>query len=67
MWARGAHTAEIYGKAESRSPSVEGSDKLELHLYKFDWAGPDVPQVMQVSCDASTQTLAEITLAAATL
>jgi hypothetical protein len=58
---------EIYGKAESRSPSVKGSDKLELHLYKFDWAGPDVPQVMEVSCDASSQTVVEITLAAATL
>jgi hypothetical protein len=58
---------EIYGQAESRSPSVKGSDKLELYLYKFDWAGPDVPQVMEVSCDASSQTVVEITLAAATL
>lgn len=58
---------EIYGKAESRSPSVQGSDKLELYLYTFDWAGPDVPQVMEVSCDASTQTVAEITLAASSL
>jgi hypothetical protein len=56
--------AEIYGKAESRSPSVKGSDKLELYLYKFDWAGADVPQVMEVSCDATSQTVAEITLAA---
>jgi hypothetical protein len=58
---------EKYGKAESRSPSVKGSDKLELYLYTFDWAGPDVPQVMEVSCDASTQTVAEITLAASSL
>jgi hypothetical protein len=58
---------EIYGKAESRSPSVRGNDKLELYLYKFDWAGPDVPQVMEVSCDASSQAVVEITLAAATL
>jgi len=58
---------EIYGKPESRSPSVKGSDKLELYFYKFDWAGPDVPQVMEVSCDASSQTVVEITLAAATL
>jgi hypothetical protein len=55
---------ELYGKAESRSPSVEGSDKLELYLYTFDWAGPDVPQVMEVSCEAATQTVTEITLAA---
>jgi hypothetical protein len=46
---------------------VKGSDKLELYLYKFDWAGPDVPQAMEVSCDASSQTVVEITLAAATL
>jgi hypothetical protein len=58
---------EIYGKAESRSPSVRGNDKLELYLYKFDWAGPDVPQVMEVSCDASSQAVVEFTLAAATL
>ena len=58
---------DIYGKAESRSPSVKGSDKLELYLYTFDWAGPDVPQVMEVSCDASTQTVTEITLAASSL
>ena len=58
---------EIYGRAESRSPSVKGNDKLELYLYKFDWAGTDVPQVMEVSCDASSQTVAQITLAAATL
>jgi hypothetical protein len=58
---------EMYGKAESRSPSVKASDKLELYLYTFDWAGPDVPQVMEVSCDASTQTVAEITLAASSL
>jgi hypothetical protein len=58
---------EMYGKAASRSPSVKGSDKLELYLYTFDWAGPDVPQVMEVSCDAATQTVAEITLAASSL
>jgi hypothetical protein len=58
---------EIYGRAESRSPSVKGNDKLELYLYKFDRAGTDVPQVMEVSCDASSQTVAQITLAAATL
>jgi hypothetical protein len=62
-----ARIEEIYGKAESRSPSVKGSDKVELYLYTFDWAGPDVPQVMEVSCDAATQTVTEITLAASSL
>ena len=64
---RCARIEQIYGKAESRSPSVKGSDKLELYLYTFDWAGPDVPQVMEVSCDAASQTVAEITLAASSL
>jgi hypothetical protein len=58
---------EIYGKPESRSPSAKGNDKLELYLYTFDWAGPDVPQVMEVSCNASSQTVVEITLAASSL
>ena len=62
-----ARIEQTYGKAESRSPSVKGSDQLELYLYTFDWAGPDVPQVMEVSCDASSQTVAEITLAASSL
>ena len=62
-----ARIEQTYGKAESRSPSVKGSDKLELYLYTLDWAGPDVPQVMEVSCDAATQTVAEITLAASSL
>jgi hypothetical protein len=62
-----ARIEQTYGKAESRSPSVKGSDKLELYLYTFDWAGTDVPQVMEVSCDASSQTVVEITLAASSL
>jgi hypothetical protein len=61
------HIGEIHGKPESPSPSVRGSDKLELYLYKFDWAGPDLPQVMEVCCDASTQTVLGITLAASSL
>jgi hypothetical protein len=59
--------AQIYGNPKSKSPSVKGSDKLELYLYTFDWAGPDVPQVMEVSCDASSQKVVEIMLAASSL
>jgi len=59
--------AEIYGKPESESPSVRGSEQLELSLYSFDWAGPSVPQVMEVSCDASSKKVVAITLAASTL
>lgn len=61
-----ARAAEIYGKPESKSPSVRGSEQLELSLYSFDWAGPGVPQVMEVSCNSSSQVVA-ITLAASTL
>ena len=59
--------AEIYGKPESESPSVRGSEQLELSLYSFDWAGAGVPQVMEVSCDASSKKVVAITLAASTL
>lgn len=58
---------ELYGKPESRSPSVQGSRKLELLFYSFDWAGEDVPQSMEVSCDAASGKVVEITLAASSL
>ena len=59
--------AEIYGKPESKSPSVRGSEQLELWLYSFDWAGANVPQVMEVSCSASSDQVVAITLAASSL
>ncbi|MGB8541606.1 MAG: hypothetical protein WCD49_08210 [Candidatus Acidiferrales bacterium] len=59
--------AEMYGKPESESPSVRGSEQLELSLYSFDWAGAGVPQVMEVSCDDSSKKVVAITLAASTL
>ncbi len=59
--------SEIYGKPESESPSVRGSEQLELWLYSFDWAGAGVPQVMEVSCDASSKKVVAITLAESTL
>lgn len=59
--------AEIYGKPESESPSVRGSEQLELSLYSFDWAGAGVPQVMEVSCDAWSKKVVTITLGASTL
>jgi hypothetical protein len=58
---------EIYGKPESESPSVRGSEQLELSLYSFDWAGAGVPQVMEVSCDAASKKVVAIMLAASTL
>lgn len=58
---------QIYGKAESQSPSVRGNEKLKLFFYSFDWAGPNVPQVMEVTCNPATNQVVEIVLAAASL
>jgi hypothetical protein len=62
-----AKVTELYGEPESRSPSVQGSRKLELLFYSFDWSGENVPQSMEVSCDAATGRVVEITLASSTL
>jgi hypothetical protein len=42
---------------------VKGTRELELLYYAFDWAGSDVPQVMEISCERSTGKVLEITLA----
>jgi hypothetical protein len=61
----------LYGKPDSRSPSTKGGQRLELLYYAFDWAGPDVPQVMEVVCavaeDGKPGRVVEITLAASSL
>lgn len=59
--------SELYGKPESRGPSVRGAQKLELLFYSFDWAGEDVPQSMEISCDPASGRVVEITLASSTL
>jgi len=41
---------QLYGEPDSRSPSTKDRQPLELWYYAFDWAGPDVPQVMEVLC-----------------
>jgi len=62
---------ELYGEPDSRSPSTKGGQPLELWYYAFDWAGPDVPQVMEVLCtrekDGQPGRVVEITLAAPSL
>ena len=62
---------KLYGKPDSRSPSTKGGQRLELLYYAFDWAGPDVPQVMEVVCtvgkDGEPGRVVEITLAASSL
>jgi hypothetical protein len=54
---------EIYGEPSSQSPSVKNGLELELLYYEFDWAGSDVPQVMEVSCEKTTGRVVEIMLA----
>lgn len=66
-----SQTVGLYGKPDSRSPSTKGGQPLELLYYAFDWAGPDVPQVLQVACtaekDGPTGRVVQITLAASSL
>jgi hypothetical protein len=61
----------LYGEPDSRSPSTKDGQRLELLYYAFDWAGPDVPQVMEVLCtvenDRMPARVVEITLAASSL
>jgi hypothetical protein len=54
---------EIYGEPNSRGPSVKNGQELELLYYAFDWAGSDVPQVMEISCDKASGRVVEIMLA----
>ena len=64
-------TVALYGNPDSRSPSTRDGRPLELLYYAFDWAGPDVPQVMQVVCtvekDGQAGRVVQITLAASSL
>jgi len=66
-----AQVLELYGNPDSRSPSTKGGQPLQLLYYAFDWAGPDVPQVMQVVCtqeeNGQPGRVVEITLAASSL
>jgi len=63
--------SQLYGEPESKSPSSKGGQQLELWYYAFDWAGADVPQVMEVLCtkekDGKPGQVIEITLAAPSL
>ena len=62
---------ELYGQPGSRGPSTKDGQQLELLYYAFDWAGPDVPQVMAVLCtpgsSAKPGRVVEITLMAPSL
>jgi len=69
--AAGSRVTQLYGEPDSRSPSTKDGRRLELLYYAFDWAGADVPQVMEVVCtvedDGKPGRVVEITLAAPSL
>jgi hypothetical protein len=62
---------ELYGHPGSRGPSTKDGQQLELLYYAFDWAGPEVPQVMAVLCTTGSSAkpgrVVEITLMAPSL
>lgn len=66
-----ARVLQLYGQPDSRSPSTKDGQQLELLYYAFDWAGPDVPQLMEVLCtvekDGKPGRVVEITLAVSSL
>ena len=66
-----AKLVQLYGEPDSKSPSTRDGQPLELWYYAFDWAGPDVPQVMEVLCTREKEgqpgRVIEITLAAPSL
>jgi hypothetical protein len=53
----------LYGEPNSSGPASKNRQELELLYYQFDWAGSDVPQVMEVLCARDTGRVVEITLA----
>jgi hypothetical protein len=66
-----AKIIQLYGQPDSKSPSTRDGQPLELWYYAFDWAGPDVPQVMEILCTREKEgqpgRVVEITLAAPSL
>ncbi len=54
---------ETYGEPNSITPSTQHGNDVTLLYYSFDWAGPKVPQVMEVSCERTTGRVVQITLA----
>jgi hypothetical protein len=53
---------KLYGDPNSSGPAVKNGIELELMFYQFDWAGSDVPQVMELLCARDTGRVVEITL-----
>lgn len=53
----------LYGEPNSEGPTTVEGREFELLFYAFDWAGTDVPQVMEVTCERGTGRVRKITLA----
>ena len=53
----------FYGEPNSSGPASKNGRDLALMFYQFDWAGSEVPQMMQVLCARDTGRVVEITLA----
>jgi hypothetical protein len=53
----------FYGEPNSSGPASKNGQDLALMFYQFDWAGSEVPQVMEVLCARDTGRVVEITLA----
>jgi hypothetical protein len=53
----------LYGEPNSSGPAMKNGQELALMYYQFDWAGSDVPQVMEILCARDTGRVLEITLA----
>lgn len=53
----------LYGEPDSAVPTTYEGRDLDLLYYAFDWAGSDVPQVMEVTCERGTGRVRKITLA----
>lgn len=58
---------KLYGAPGSTGPSTQQERELELLFYAFDWAGSDVPQVMEITCDHASRRVVEIMLASPSL
>lgn len=54
---------DLYGEPNSSGPASKNGQELALMYYQFDWAGSEVPQVMEVLCARDTGRVVEITLA----
>ena len=53
----------LYGEPNSSGPASKNRQELDMMYYQFDWAGSDVPQVMEILCARDTGRVVEITLA----